>query len=558
MKKWDIISKRDESENNKRHVSNEELIQILLANRGLTAKKDIQEFLRPPEPHTLNAADVGIDKTQLKRALLRIVKAVHNKETIIVYADYDADGITSGAILWETLRSFGANVMPYIPHRVDEGYGLSIKGIDTVADLYKPTLIITVDHGVTAKEKIIYANKLGIDVVVTDHHTLPKELPACPMVHTTKLAGAGVSWFVAKELLKALRVVKQGEIDELLTLAAIGTIADMVPLVGPNRSIAKYGLYGLNHTNRVGLNALLSNAGLMKGKLGTYDVSHIIAPRLNAMGRIEHALDALRLLCTGQKEKAMLLAQKLGSTNKERQQLTIDTTVHALKIITNKQKKLIFVSHKDYNQGVIGLVAGKLVEEYYRPAIVVSLGDTYSKASARSIAGFNIVEAIRSCSDILIDVGGHPMAAGFTVETKNLAILQQRLEQIANEELDEAKLTRVLKIDIEIPLESVTPEFWKMLREFEPFGFGNTEPIFVTKNTTILDARLVGNDGKHLKLFIKSPSSFVTYSAIAFGMGKLYGDIRPDKPADIAYTIDMDTWNGNKKLQLKIKDIHLS
>lgn len=528
MKKWQILGTDDK-----------DIIAVLLKNRGLKTKKEINDFLHPYSPDLLNPLDVGIDNGQLRKAINKIKRAIEKKESVVVYADYDADGITAGAIMWETLHGLGARVMPYIPDRREEGYGLSVKGIDSVKKDYNPTLIITVDHGITAWEKVKYAQKLDIDVIVTDHHVKPKKLPRCMIIHTTELSGAGVAWFVAKELTP----------DPDLSLAAIGTIADMMPLVGPNRTITKYGLEAINKTSRVGLNALLADAGLTKGSVGTYEVSHMVAPRINAMGRIEHALDALRLLCTGRKEKAAVLAQTLGLKNRERQQLTTETTLHALSLVPKSRKKLIFVVHESYNQGVIGLVAGKLVEEYYLPAIVVSKGEVYSKASARSIAGFNIVEAIRTASDILVDVGGHPMAAGFTVETKNLGILQDRLEKLAAKELSEDKLTRVLRIDAEIPLSVVTEELWKKLRAFEPFGFGNPEPVFATKHVTVREARLVGAEGKHLKVKIDG------LEAIAFNFGKLYGKLQPDASIDIAYTIALDTWNGNKRLQLKIKDI---
>ena len=518
MKKWIIEGKP------------ENIIGFLLEKRGIE--------LHPPDPTTLTTDDVGIDKTSFTKAIKRIQKAIENKESIVVYADYDADGITAGAVMWETLHGLGANVMPYIPHRAEEGYGLSKKGIDAVKEQYNPTLLITVDHGITAHEKVAYAKKLGIDVIVTDHHVKPNKLPDCTIVHTTALCGAGVAWFVAKEL---------GGPD--IALAAIGTIADMVPLVGANRSIVKYGLAEINQTKRVGLRALIGEAGLTFGDIRTYDVSHVLAPRLNAMGRLVHAMDALRLLCTKQEDKARLLAQKLGLTNKERQQLTIDTTVHALKDLT--VKKLLFVAHESYNQGVIGLVAGKLVEEHYRPAIVIAKGNEISKASARSIPGFNIVEAIRLCADLLVDVGGHPMAAGFTVETKHLDALQKRLEEIAEKELDEEKLTRVLRIDAEIPLEEATEKLWAALRDFEPFGLGNPEPVFATRGVIVSDARLVGNGNKHLKLRVSS------VDAIAFNLGTLYGQLHPGKPIDIAYSLDMNVWNGSRKLQLKIKDIHI-
>lgn len=534
-KKWKI--------HNKFHKG--KIIDTLLENRGLTSGKDIESFLHPPDPGALTARDVGIDKTQLAKAVARINKAIKNGQSIVVYADYDADGITAGAVMWETLHGLGARVMPYIPHRVEEGYGLSTKGIEAVRAQHDPSLIITVDHGITAKDKVAYAASLGIEVIVTDHHVKPDDLPDCIIVHTTELCGAGVSWFVAKELSKPS--------GELLALASIGTIADLVSLTGANRSIVKYGLRELNKTKRVGLIALMRDAGLIGGDLTTYDVSHVLAPRLNAMGRLVHAMDALRLLCTKQADKAMLLARQLGLTNKERQQLTVDTSLHAKGIVDSRTSetlpKLLFVAHDTYNPGVIGLVAGKLVEEYYRPAIVVSQGPEISKASARSISGFNIVEAIKTCKDILVDVGGHPMAAGFTVETKNLDLLKSRMEEFVQKNLKDEFLTRELRIDIELPLSEVTGELWLTLRDFEPFGFGSPEPVFATRGVTVSAVRLIGADGKHLKMRIGN------IDAVAFGMGKLYPKITSDTPVDIAYTIDMNVWNGNRNLQLKIKDI---
>lgn len=535
-KKWKIL-----------HKPSDDILAVLLKNRNIS---DAENFLHPKSPWELTARDVGIDSAQLKKAIARIHKAIKNKESIVVYADYDADGITAGAVMWETIHAMGGNIMPYIPHRVEEGYGLSVKGIDAVREQYDPSLIITVDHGITAWEKVEYAKSLGIEVVVTDHHVKPDKLPDCTIVHTTKLCGAGISWFVAKEL---------GKPD--LGLATIGTIADLVPLTGANRSIVKFGLAELNKTKRVGLLALMQDAGVTPGEISTYDISHVLAPRLNAMGRLVHAMDALRLLCTHQEDKAMILARTLGLTNKERQQLTTDTTAHALKGLTLRTQgetlqRLLFISHDTYNPGVIGLVAGKLVEEYYRPAIVVSRGETISKASARSIVGFNIVEAIKSCSDLLVDVGGHPMAAGFTVETKNLEKLQRKLESLAEKEITDDMLIRELRIDTELPLTSINETFWEKLRAFEPFGFGNSEPVFATRAVTLEDFRLVGKEGKHLKLSI-SNSQF-SIGAIAFGMGDIYPKLKNGMHLDIAYTIDMNVWNGNKKLQLKIKDIHFT
>ncbi len=565
-KKWKTINQRLASSNQR---SVDEILNILLENRGIKTKKQIDEFLNPADPYKLSPKDVGINSIQLKKAILRIQKAIKNRESIVVYADYDADGITAGAIVWETLYKMGAKIMPYIPHRVDEGYGLSQKGIDSIKKDFNVNLIFTVDHGITGWEKIEYAKKLGIEVIVTDHHVKPKKLPDCLIIHTTQLSGAGLAWFVVKELFNCFQpsAFSLQIKDELLALAAIGTIADMVPLIDANRSITKYGLAAVNKTQRVGLLELIKDAGLTRGAIDTYNVSHILAPRLNAMGRIVHALDALRLLCTTNRDKAFELAKKLGLTNKERQQLTEETVIHAREIyegLTLKGQtlagKLIFISHEEFNQGVIGLVAGKLVEQYYRPAIVVTRGEIFSKASARSINGFNIIEAIRSCSELLVDAGGHPMAAGFTVETTKLKLLQEKLEIIADKELDAEKLTRVLKIDLEIPLNLVTEDLWQKIQQFAPFGMANFEPVFATKKVKVVDARLIGRDAKHLKLKIQ-PSAIShqpsALDAIGFGLGEYYSKFKPGQLIDIAYSIDMNVWNGNRSLQLKLKDIHI-
>lgn len=543
----------------------------LLIHRGLQNAHQVEVFLHPPDPTQFTASDVGIDGTALDEALTRIRTAIESSESIVVYADYDADGITAGTIMWETLHDLGAQVMPYIPHRVEEGYGLSQKGIDSIIGLYKPTLIVTVDHGITGAEKVAYAQSLGIDVIITDHHTKGATLPECTIVHTPELCGAGVSWFVSKELRRIYKrhIHTRGNTDsqnkEHMALAAIGTVADLVPLIGPNRSIVKYGLSALNETSRVGLLALIQEAGLSPGELAVYNISHGLAPRLNAMGRLEHAMDAMRLLCTSQEDRAMLLARKIALTNKDRQQLTVDSALHAKDIVNGRMgaglPKLLFVADDSYNQGIIGLIAGKLVEEFYRPSIVIAKGELISKASARSISGFNIVEAIRSQSDILIDVGGHPMAAGFTVETKNLAALQTRLEVLAEKQINSGMMEKKLRVESEIPLSMATTALWELLQDFQPFGFGNFEPIFVSRDVRVLQVRSIGKENKHLKLRLGSAGTPLTQSqaldAVAFNLGSMAAALQPDTMIDIAYTIDMNAWNGKTTLQLKIKDIHV-
>ncbi|KKR33427.1 MAG: Single-stranded-DNA-specific exonuclease RecJ [Candidatus Gottesmanbacteria bacterium GW2011_GWC2_39_8] len=574
IKKWKILNSGSKGK---------EIVDILLTNRKIKGKKAAGEFFHPVHPSEISLSSLNISKTEVNKAIKRIKKAHEKKESVVVYTDYDTDGVSGGTIIWETLYSLGIKAMPYVPHRVDEGYGFSEKGIDIVKEKYNPKLIISVDHGVTAWEKVAFAKKLGIDIIIIDHHVLPDKLPeAVALVHTTQLAAAGLAWVFVNELIKFFESSKSSvlgsELLKMLDLAALATIADLVPLTGANRSMVKYGLEVLNHTKRLGLLALIAGSGLTLGEIGTYEVGHLLAPRINASGRLTHALDSLRLLCTKDKDRAKELADKLNLTNKERQLLLEETVLHAKDLYKGLplpeqgealSKKLIFLSHETYNQGVIGLVAGKLVDEYYLPSIVISRGEVYSKASARSISGFNIIETLRMAKDLLVDVGGHPMAAGFTVETKFLDKLEKRLQEIAGRSLTEENLVRELKIDTEISLSDITDDLYKKIQTFAPFGMANYEPVFVTRGVKVEDARLVGSDGKHLKLKVSQPSikqstinnqqstAIIFFDCIAFGMGELYSKLTSTKPIDIAYTIDMNHWNGNYRLQLKLKDVKI-
>lgn len=594
MKKWKILSES----------GMKDIRKTLLENRGIKTKKEAEEFLNP-KLSKVTAESVGINKIELKKAINRIKTAIKNKEQIVVFGDYDVDGICGTAILWETLRRFAPqgkpyeNVFPYIPHRIDEGYGLSIKGINNVIlNLFQDPnqkkmlkrvqhdnnggLIITVDNGIVANEAVKFANTQGIDVIITDHHVPAKVLPkALAVVHTTKLCGTGVAYMLAQELVwgpavgfppasapptsSSMRAVGNPStrvtpnIINHLELVALATVADLVPLVGANRTLLKFGLEKLKQTKRIGLLELFKEAALDPAKIDVYAIGHVIAPRLNAMGRLEYAMDSLRLVCAKNKDKAKALALKLGSTNRERQQVTIEASEHAILSAKKEGKgKLLFVANEEYEQGVIGLVAGKLVEEFYKPAIVVAKGKKLSKASARSISGFNMIEFIRKSSDLLVDAGGHPMAAGFTVETSKLLVLEKRLRELGEKEIDINSLTRTLRIDCELPLASVTGELYESIQKLSPFGMGNPEPTFLSKNVIIEDMRLVGVEGKHLKLVVSSQKLDVKFDAIAFGMVEKAKDLRIGDEIDIVYTINQDEWNGNKRLQLKIKDCSIN
>lgn len=551
MKKWEVRTK-----SKKKEPEITEILQILLENRGFKTEEEVEEFLHP-RLDVVTPKTVGIDLKHLKKALKRIEKAVKNKEQIVVFGDYDVDGITGSAILWETLHDLKANCMPFIPDRKEEGYGLSVKALqnDNLVKL-QPKLIITVDNGIVANEAVAFANTQGIDVIITDHHTVSDTLPdAYAIVHTTKLCGAGVSYLLSQELYAGGKKVTQNE-DSHLELAALGTVADLVPLTGANRAIVTEGLKKLHETKRPGLLALFQQARIDKDTIGVYEIGYLIGPRLNASGRIASAMDSLRLLCTKNNARATELAAKLELTNRERQQLLKEAAEHAVQAITNlgtTDKKILIVGHESYEEGVIGLVAGRLVETFYRPAIVLSLGATVSKASVRSISGFNIIEFLRMHSDHFVNVGGHPMAAGFTVETAKLALLQKALEEKAESMLTEELLTRTLKIDCEVSFSVISKQLYAELQQLSPFGMANPEPVFASHDVVIEGFRVIGKEGNHLRLVLRQDKK--TMEAIAFGMGELGTSIHLGDRIAIAYAIDENTWNGETKLQLKIKDL---
>lgn len=552
MKHWKILNKVEH-----KNITdiNKNIIKILLKNRGLTDKKAIQEFLNPKlEQVTIDS--VGIDKKQLQKAIDRIVRAIKNQEQIIIYGDYDVDGITGTAILWETLHGMRAKVFPHLPNRIEEGYGLSVKGIENIISQNPDIkLITTVDNGIVANEAVKFANDQGIDVIITDHHVIDKKLPeAFAIIHTTKMCGAGIAWLLAKEF-KSLDGEYDYENDKHLELAALGTVADLVPLKGANRTILKFGLEKICRTRRPGLRELFKQARLEKEMFGVYEIGFLIAPRLNAAGRIENAMDSLRLLCTNNKVKAQMLAEKLELTNRERQFLMKQAAEHASLTVKMQDslKKILIVAHESYQQGVVGLVAGKLVEEFYRPSIVISKGEKYSKASARSVDGFNIIKFLRSSSEYFVNVGGHPMAAGFTIETEKIITFKQSLETAAEKILDSDTLTKNMKIDYEMPFSAITKELYINLQQLAPFGMNNPQPIFASFDVLVDELRVLGAEGKHLRLNLRQQD--IAFEAIAFGMGEMARKIKIGDKIHLAYAIDENTWNGNTKLQLKVKDI---
>lgn len=533
--------------------SNKNIIDILLTNRGLTSKTEKDDFFNPKHPSKLTLLELGIDKGEINKAKKRIKSAKENKEEVIVYGDYDADGVTSTAVMWEALHKFGLSVMPYIPDRFLEGYGIKAKSVENLKS-QNPNLklIVTVDNGIVASDEIKKINKMGIDVIITDHHvpSIKHGKPLFPeayaIIHTTQIAGSAVSWILTREI----------EVNDGLELVAIGTIADQVPLIGANRSFAKYGLEELGKTKRAGILELAKEAGIKLEGVGMYEINYIIAPRLNSMGRLMHAIDSLRLLCTKDRLRAKELAKLVSKTNLERQSIVDEVILSVRKEAKNFSDGIIFISGENYHEGVIGLAAGRLVEEFYRPAIVVSVGKELSKGSARSINGLNIIELIRKEEKMLEAHGGHTMAAGFTIKTSKLDKFYKRINKSAKGILSEEMLNRKLKIDCEIKLDSINWELSKRLKEFEPNGLGNPQPTFLTRGVEVIDARLLGKDKKHLKLKLRKKNKFI--DAIGFGLGEDFGDLERGENIDLVYGIDENEWNGTKSLQLKIKDLKVS
>ncbi len=511
-------------------------LKAMVANRGLTTKALQKKFFNPPAPYKLKPL-------QPQKATALIKAAIKAKGLIYVYGDYDADGVCSTAILWESIHELGGVAMPYIPRRTDPTRGLSIDGINEIVALGpKPALIITVDNGITADKAVDYAKKLGIKVIITDHHQPGAKLPkADAIVHNLNLAGAGVAWFLAKALGR----------ENSLDLAGLGTIADLVPLVGFNRSLAKFGLEKLRITKRAGLLALAGGAKLDLKTMSAKQASYMLGSRLNAMARMDNALDSVRLLCTKDESRAKKLADTLESTNQNRQALTMETIIHAQKRVDLTQK-LIFIADASYHEGIVGLVAGRLAEKFNRPAIVVAIGKNHAKASGRSVAGFNLIAAIRKIKDDLINHGGHEQAAGFTAEVDKLSAIKTQLIKLVEEQIEVTPPTQ-LAVESLIDFSDIDWQLFKAISRFEPFGMANPESVFAAKGVAVVDKRVVGQDQRHLKLKLKQKGK--VFDAIAFGLGYLAKDLKQGSLIDVAFTIDANQFNGTKSLQLKVKDV---
>lgn len=553
--KWQVLG----IYNNGKLKSSDDLLNLLLENRNLKSKKEKEEFLSPTELKYLNFENLGVSQDLVNKAIKRIENAVKKDEGVLVYGDYDADGICATAILWECIYTYTKKVVPHIPDRFTEGYGINKESVDKIiSENRNLKLIITVDNGIVAHEAVDYANKLGIDVIVIDHHEKEKNLPAaCAIVHSKQTSGAGLAWFFAREVESKFKTKPVNSDSAKFTdLAAIGVIADQLPLIGVNRSLVKYGIEALKISSRPGLKAIFEISAVDVTKIDTYEIGFQIAPRINAMGRLKHGIDSLRLLCTKDVNRAKALALQVNDTNSERQKVVEDVVAHAMKIMESDKNrgKIIVLYDENYHEGVIGLAAAKLVEKFYLPSIVISKGEFESKGSARSIYGVNIINLIRQSEDLLIGGGGHEMAAGFSIKNENLELFIKRLSRLAEGFIADELLEKRLKIDCEIDFGYINQDLLENLDKMKPFGIGNYAPVFCSKSCSVVDVKLVGSEAKHLKLKLKNNSEIL--DAIGFGMGDCYESVLDNKIINVAFTPQLDTWSGNNKIQLVLKDIH--
>ena len=544
----------------KKGLQVDSLVATLLIQRGIENYEDARLFFRP---RFQDLHDPFLMK-DMDKAISRIEMAIANEENILVYGDYDVDGTTSVALVASYLRTKLNTIATYIPDRYDEGYGISFKSIDFAHD-NEFTLIIALDCGIKAVDKIDYANKKGIDFIICDHHRPGAELPAAIAVLDPKrddcsypfkeLCGCGIGF----KLIQALAGNDGIQVEDLsvyLDLVATAIAADIVPMTGENRVLAYFGLQVINEAPRTGIKAMLQQ--IKKDVFTITDVVFIIAPRINAAGRMKHGNHAVALLTETDFNLAAEYAVDIDQFNTDRREADKQITIEALQQIVdnNEQQRITTVVYdENWHKGVIGIVASRLIETYYRPTLVFTKSGDKLAASARSVKGFDVYNAIEACSEFLEQFGGHKYAAGLTMEVNKYEAFKEKFEAVVTQTIDPSLLIPELKIDSEISLDDVQPKFYRILSQFAPFGPGNMTPVFMTQNIKDTGyAKPVGEDDKHLKLTVTQDGS-AKLGAIGFNLGPKINTVLNRKPFKAAYTIDENHWNGKVSLQLKLKDI---
>lgn len=559
-KRWDILPPAPPDV--VRRLGGDPLLATLLYNRDLRDPDSVQSFLAAEYRSGLH--DPMLMKG-MPEASARIAQAIAAGEPMAVYGDFDTDGVTAVTLLMQAITAMGGKIRPYIPHRTREGYGLNNLAIGQLA-ADGVRLLITVDCGISNVDEVAEAMTHGLDVIVTDHHQPPEVLPAALAVVNPKqlgcaypykqLVGVGIAFKLVQALVK--RGLKLGALRgrDLLDVVALGTVTDMGPLNGENRVLVKAGLDAINNTQRPGLRALIEVSGLVQGKVDSAAIGYMLGPRINAAGRLDNAVRAYELLLADDYASARRLADDLNRTNRERQELTKRVQSEAREMAETAGKhnrRIVVIDGAEFPAGVVGLVAGKLVEEWGRPVLLIERGEEQSRGSARSVPGFNIVDALGSCKELFVRYGGHSAAAGFTICNENIPLLDERLQELAADKLSDSMLEPSLIIDAEVDLSRLGWDLHTQLQQLEPFGQANPAPILMSTGVQVVDARPRGADGQHLRLLLRKDNG-PTHEAIAFRLGHLADALRRHSLIDVAYAFEVNEWNGERRLQINVKD----
>lgn len=533
----------------------------LLVNRNIDSFEDARKFFRP----SLDRLHDPFLMKNMEKAVKRIQNALENKENILIYGDYDVDGTTAVSLVSKYLSTYSTQIHNYIPDRYSEGYGISFKGIDYAND-NDFSLIIALDCGIKAIDKVNYANKKKIDFIICDHHRPGEQVPNAFAILNPKqidckypfkeLCGCGIGF----KLIQAIHEYNEFDFNELITyldLVATATAADIVPINGENRILAHFGLQVINESPSIGIKALIQN--IKKTRLTITDVVFIIAPRINAAGRIKSGLHAVELLTETNEKQANEFAKQIESYNNDRKNLDKIITKEALQQIKNNKEEnrvTSVVYQEDWHKGVIGIVASRLIENYYRPTLVFTKSGDYLAASARSVIGFDVYEALHACSYLIEQFGGHKYAAGLTLKPENYAAFKQKFEEVVKNTITPEQLEPVIHVDRQLNLSDITPKFHRILKQFAPFGPQNRKPVFMTSGLRDNGyGKPIGQENKHLRLNIISGADNKTYQAIGFNLGHKWDKIKNGKSFSICYTIEENHWNGRTTLQLNIKDL---
>lgn len=556
-KKWELY-KADEQEVKKIEEKGiNKLLATILVNRGITEEEQIRVFLNPTRADFYNPYLMP----DMEKAVERIIEAIDRKQKVIIYGDYDVDGITSVTVLKSYLEERGLDVDYYIPNRLEEGYGLNKSAVEGIAK-QNYNLMITVDCGISAIEEVKYAKELGLEVIVTDHHEPGEEIPDAIAVVDAKrkdnqypcrnLAGVGVVFKLIQAISKRLNIDEKEHL-KYLDIVCIGTISDIVPLVDENRVIVKLGLKLLQQTRNIGLKTILAVSGY--NKIDSSTISFGVAPRINACGRMGHQEEALKLFLSKDINEVNKLAQSLNEYNKQRQEKEKNIFLEAIQKIEENEldkKSIMIIDGEGWHHGVIGIVSSKITEMYFKPSILLCFEGEEAKGSGRSIPGFDLHDALQKCSKNLYKFGGHSMAVGLTVKRDQYEDLKKQLEEIAQEQKID-KIVPILKVDAQVDINEINKDMVESLKEMEPFGEENKTPLFMFKNLKIDSIRAL-SEGKHIKLTLKKDDGNII-GAIGFNMGSLVNDYRIGDKVDIVGTLEINAFNGEESLQIVLKDI---